>query len=474
MSAMTTLQSFGAGDHRPSETMPRSLAGTLIDLIERQTGGPIPVAVRAWDGSVAGPDDAVLTITLARARALRWLLWSPGELGAARAYVAGDLDFDGDLLEALSHPRMIEAATRARGHGGRNLAGWLRLVGLARRNAVLGAALAAPADEIRLRGRLHSRRRDAAAIRHHYDVGDAFYRLILGSSMVYSCGFWSADPSEEYTVDDAQRDKLDLVCGKLGLSPGQRLLDVGCGWGGLVVHAASHYGVQAVGVTVSAGQVAVARERAAAAGVADLVEIRLQDYRDVNDRSFDAIASVGMAEHLGAQQYPQYCDRVLRLLRPGGRLLHHQITAADPASASQRRHGFIGRYVFPDGELRPLGQVVGALEHAGLEVCDVEGLREHYLLTLTAWEANLTAQWSNACRASTPTKARIWRLYLLGSAAAFATGRISVHQVLACRPAGDGRPVLSRLRSTWMPGVQPSWPASEPAGQALCTRRTFR
>lgn len=448
------------GDQREDDTFQRAatlrsgIAAPIFGLIERAADGPIPVRVDAWDGSSAGPSDAVLTLSVRSARALRRLLWAPNELGAARAYASGELDLtavDGDLLAGFTDPRIAEAAARSRGTGGARLALWLDLLALAADTGQLRRPLAPPPEEARVRGSLHSRRRDAAAISHHYDIGNEFYRLLLGHSMVYSCAYWTHDPSSTYSVDQAQRDKLDLVCGKLALQPGQRLLDVGCGWGSLVVHAATRYQVRAVGITLSEQQAAYAVEAAARAGVSDQVEIRLQDYRDVADAPYDAVASVGMAEHLGEQQYQEYCSRIRDVLKPGGRLLHHQITAAHPGAGRRRRGGFIGRYIFPDGDLRPLGEVVCRLEDAGLEVRDVESLREHYVLTLAAWAANLDEQWASACELSTPTRARIWRLYLIGCAAAFASGRISVHQILAVRHGEAGMVAMPRVRTDWLP-----------------------
>lgn len=439
-----------AGSSRPD------VAELLYGLVERAAGTPIPLRVRAWDGSEAGPPEAMLTLSLQSARALRRMLWSPGELGAARAYVAGELDLtaeDGDLIAAFADPRMARAAANARRERGALLPLWLDLLALAADQRQLGPPLPPPPAEARVKGRIHSRRRDAAVISHHYDLGNDFYRLLLGPSMVYSCAYWTRDLSTTYTVDQAQRDKLDLVCGKLGLQPGQRLLDVGCGWGSLVIHAAASYKVQAVGVTVSEQQAAYALEAAGRAGVGDLVEIRVQDYRDIDDGSYDAVASVGMAEHLGGQHYQEYCAQIWELLRPGGRLLHHQITAAHPSEGRRRRNGFIGRYIFPDGDLRPLGEVIRRLEDAGLEVRDVESLREHYMLTLAAWATNLDSHWSAACSLTSPTRVRIWRLYLIGCAAAFATGAVSIHQAVAVRPLPTGDAGLPRRRSEWLPDI---------------------
>jgi cyclopropane-fatty-acyl-phospholipid synthase len=293
---------------------------------------------------------------------------------------------------------------------------------------------------------VHSKSRDAAAISHHYDVGNDFYELFLGSSMTYSCAYWA---KSAYELADAQRAKHDLIARKLGLRPGMRLLDVGCGWGSLVMHAAAEYGVNAVGVTISQQQAERARKRVADAGLADLVEIRLQDYRDVSDGPYDAISSVGMAEHVGHQRYAEYVADLFGLVRVGGRLLNHQITEARSPGGS-RRTSFINRYVFPDGELLPLGTIVKSLEDGGFEVRDVEGLREHYALTLRAWVGNLEANWDEAVRLTSPGRARVWRLYMAGSALAFEAGRIGIHQVLAVRQGPRGESGLPKTREEWL------------------------
>jgi cyclopropane-fatty-acyl-phospholipid synthase len=428
----------------------------IIALAEFAAGEPLPVRVRAWDGSVAGADDGP-ALVIGR-RALRRALWKPGELGVARAWVAGDLDVQGDLYEALERveplgggerpsPRAVLAALRdprVRGP----VRALLRLTGF-------GPPPAVPAEEIRRRhGGRHSLRRDRAAIAHHYDVGNEFYELVLGESMVYSCGYWD---EQALTLGDAQRAKLDLVCRKLGLRPGLRLLDVGCGWGSMVLHAAARYGVRATGVTLSAEQAGYARARVAEAGLDDLVDIRVQDYREIIDGPYDAISSIGMAEHVGRTQYSVYADSLFHLLRPGGRLLNHQI-AHRPRRHQQhyRVDRFIDRYVFPDGELLSLGDTVAVLEQAGLEVRDVEGLREHYARTLRCWVANLERNWDRAVRLTSPGRARVWRLYMAASALSFEHDRISVNQVLAVRPTDEG--------ASGMPSTRRGLTAGTPGG----------
>jgi cyclopropane-fatty-acyl-phospholipid synthase len=276
-------------------------------------------------------------------------------------------------------------------------------------------------------------------VRHHYDVGNDFYRIVLGPSLVYSCAYYEQEPSGSFGLDEAQRAKLDHVARKLDLKPGMRVLDVGCGWGSFVIHAAQRYGAHAVGVTLSQEQAALARERVAEAGLDDLVEIRVQDYRDIADGPYDAIASIGMAEHVGYPQLPTYAAHLYRLLRPGGRLLNHAISRRPgPRENGHDRTSFIARNVLPDGELVPLSTMVDVLESAGLEVRDVESLREHYARTLRAWVANLEGQWHSAVALAGPGRARVWRLYLAGSALGFEANRLGITQVLAVRTPPTG------------------------------------
>ncbi|MER7155808.1 cyclopropane-fatty-acyl-phospholipid synthase family protein, partial [Streptomyces lydicus] len=305
-----------------------------------------------------------------------------------------------------------------------------------------------PAEEVRRRrGPLHTLRRDKEAISHHYDVGNDFYALVLGPSMVYSCAYWESPAA---SLEDAQRDKLDLICRKLALKEGQRLLDVGCGWGSMVLHAAREYGVRAVGITLSEEQATFARKRIAEAGLADRIEIRVQDYREIKDEPFDAISSIGMAEHVGRARYAEYASALYALLRPGGRLLNHQIARRPVADEETYRvDDFIDRYVFPDGELAPVGRTVAQLEEAGFEVRDVEGIREHYALTLRQWVANLEKHWDEAARLTSPGRARVWRLYMAASALSFERNRIGVNQVLAVRTPDSGASGVGLRERSW-------------------------
>ncbi|MFF4761157.1 class I SAM-dependent methyltransferase [Streptomyces sp. NPDC001292] len=424
----------------------------LTRLLEQLLGAPLPVRVRAWDGSEAGPPDAPMLVVRNR-RALRRLLFKPGELGLARAWVAGDLTVEGDLYAALE---LLSGLIWERGEDARGLTRTLR--DPQARAAVRGLVKLAgpplppapPREEVRRRrGHLHTRRSDKRAISHHYDVGNDFYELVLGPSMVYSCAYWPA-PEPRATLEQAQHDKLELISRKLDLKPGQRLLDVGCGWGSMAVHAAREHGAGVVGVTLSQEQAAYARKRVADEGLTDRVEIRVQDYRDVDDGPYDAISSIGMAEHVGAARYLEYARDLHALLKPGGRLLNHQI-GRRPQRDESAYHvdEFIDAYVFPDGELAPVGATVTQLERAGFEVRDVESIREHYALTLRRWVANLEADWDRAVRLTSPGRARVWRLYMAASALAFERNRIGVNQVLAVRPPGSGDSGMPLRARTW-------------------------
>jgi cyclopropane-fatty-acyl-phospholipid synthase len=400
----------------------------------------LPVRLRAWDGSMTGPPDAPVVAVRSR-RALRRLLWAPNELGLGRAHVAGEVDIEGDVFATFG---ALSSALRPDGPDDRPLPirQWPALLRTALALGALGPPPAPPPEEFRppRRGRRHTPGRDAVAVSHHYDVGNDFYALVLGPTLVYSCAVWEEGQTD---LDAAQVAKLDLVCRKLGLGPGVRLLDVGCGWGSLALHAAQHYGADVVGVTLSVEQARLARQRVAEAGLADRVEIRVQDYRAVHDGPFDAISSVGMAEHVGRVAMPEYVADLFALLRPGGRLLNHAI-AWSAGDTRWDRDTFISRYVFPDGELLSLAETVAQVERGGFEVLDVEALRRHYALTLRAWVERLEKQWDAAVALTSEGRARVWRLYMAASALGFEQGRMGVNQVLAQRPGGAPPPL--RLR----------------------------
>ncbi|MFD5318355.1 class I SAM-dependent methyltransferase [Streptomyces sp. NPDC127098] len=425
-----------------------SAAPRIAALVERLLGAPPPVLIRAWDGSEAGPQGAPVVV-VRHPRALRRMLFRPGELGLARAWVAGELDVEGELYPALdvisgmvwNRPEGVAPAGRSLLAAGREL---LALAG------PVPVPPPPPREEVRRRtGPLHSLRRDRQAISHHYDVGNDFYELVLGPSMVYSCAVFGTAGD---TLETAQANKLDLICRKLDLREGQRLLDVGCGWGSLALHAAREYGARVVGITLSTEQAEYARTRATKEGLEDRVEFRVQDYRETDDGPFDAISSVGMAEHVGTARYREYAGQLFGLLREGGRLLNHQIARRPMKDESSYRiDPFIDAYVFPDGELAPVGRTVTLLERAGFEVRDLESLREHYALTLRQWVRNLEERWEEAVRLTSPGRARVWRLYMAASALSFERGHIGVNQVLAVRPPATGASGLPLRTRDWRP-----------------------
>jgi cyclopropane-fatty-acyl-phospholipid synthase len=417
----------------------RSVAATVTPLLDALFATAVPVQFRFWDGSAVGPTDGPGTVLVHSPDALRRLLWAPGDLGIARAYVVGDLDFDGDAFSVLRALQEGSQDFRRLGVGGLGAA--LKVAG---RVGALGRPLAPPAEEMRPQGWRHSKQRDARAISHHYDVGNDFYRLVLGPSLTYSCARF---PDDTTTLEDAQAGKHELVCAKLGLpeSRGARLLDVGCGWGSMAMHAAARHGATVVGITISDAQADLARQRVAAAGLADHVEIRLQDYRDLRGEEFDAISSIGMFEHVGAARTEDYFETLRGLLRPGGRLLNHAISSIGGSKLGGR--SFLARYVFPDGELLDVGEVVLAMERTGFEVRDVESLREHYARTLRHWVANLDGHWDEAVALVGVARARVWRLYMAASAVGFDDGGVAIHQVLGVVPDARGRSAMPAVRS---------------------------
>ncbi|MGJ5832262.1 class I SAM-dependent methyltransferase [Streptomyces ossamyceticus] len=432
----------------PTSTTRSGAAHLLTALAEGALGGPLPVRLRAWDGSETGPADAPVVVVRSR-RALRRLLWQPGELGLAQAYVTGELDIEGDLAHGLRtawaahrelrlRPPRLTPADRA------------RAVATAVRLGALGPRPAAPASQARLRGGLHSRARDRAAISHHYDLSNDFYALLLDETMAYSCGYWASEHAA-FGPADAQRAKLELICRKLALAPGARLLDIGCGWGSLTLHAAQRYGARVTAVTLAREQAAYVREQVRARGLTDLVDVVRQDYRDIEGGPYDAVATVEMGEHVGDAEYPAFTAALHRLVRPRGRVLVQQMSRGRVAPGGGP---FIEAYIAPDMHMRPLGDTVGLLEGAGLEVRHTESLREHYVRTIGAWHRTLEDRWERFVRLVGEETARVWRLYLVGSALAFEEGRMGVDQILAVRPGPDGDSGLPATTHTWYEGLE--------------------
>jgi cyclopropane-fatty-acyl-phospholipid synthase len=417
------------------------VAAEMAAVVTPLFGGELPVRIRAWDGSVAGPDDAP-TVVVNDPAALRRLLFRPGELGLAQAYVTKEIDVDGDLLDGF---RRVWQAVRERGASPKpTLSTVLAGLRTAKELGAFGPPPEPPASQARLRGRLHSLTRDRDAISHHYDLSNDFYALILDPHMAYSCAYFTQDPADPtYTVEDAQRDKLDLVCRKLGIEPGGRHLDIGCGWGSLSLHAAEKFGAQVVGVTISSEQKAFIDERIRERGLQDRVEIRLQDYREVPDGPFDTISSIEMGEHVGQRNYPTFTGQIHRLLRPGGRALIQQMSRTTRPGGGP----FIEAFIAPDMHMRPVGETVDLIEQAGLEVRDVHAMREHYVWTVNAWYDTFEANWDRVVAMVGEEVGRVWRLYLVGGALAFEEGRMGVDQILAVKPTTDGRSGMPPVRA---------------------------
>ncbi len=423
---------------------PIGAARTVANLLEPYVGGDIPVHLTAWDGSTAGPVGAPRVI-LRSPDALRRLLWSPGELGAAQAYVTGEIDVDGDLNEALTHVwRVI---------GERNLSRITmtpsRVVALVRavaRLGVLGRPLPAPASQAVVKGTLHTLARDRAAISHHYDLSNDFYSLVLDPNMAYSSAYFTSDATD-YTLEQAQRDKLDLVCRKIGLDagPGMRFLDVGCGWGSLSLYAAAEYGAQVTGVTISTEQKAFVDARIAERGLGDRVDIRIQDYREIRGGPFDAVASIEMGEHVGQKNYPTYVKALYDSVIPGGRVLIQQMSRKKDDNPGGGP--FIEQFIAPDMFMRPVGETVSMIAESGLEVRDVHALREHYVRTVDAWYDTFESRWDDVVALVGEETARVWRLYLVGGGMAFRDGRMGVDQILCVRPDSNGRSSMPPVRN---------------------------
>ncbi|CAB4732264.1 MAG: methyltransferase domain-containing protein [Actinobacteria bacterium] len=425
-----------------TKTTPTLSIGDAVGALLRDG---LPVRFTAYDGSSAGPEDAEIGLELVNQRGLSYLLTAPGDLGMARAYVSGDLVVHGvhpgdpyDAMRLLQNhlrfrtPTVAEAFTLLRG------------LGLAH----LKPPAPPPQEHLprwrrAVEGLRHSLTRDAEVIAHHYDVSNEFYEHVLGPSMAYTCAVFE---SQDASLEAAQTEKFDLVCRKLDLKPGQRLLDVGCGWGSMVRHAAREYGVQALGVTLSREQASWAKEAIDRDGLGDLAEVRHSDYRDVLEGDFDAISSIGLMEHIGVRNYPSYFAFLRDRLKPEGRLLNHCITRHDNVDTATG--AFIDRYVFPDGELTGSGTIITTAQDAGLEVMHEENLRLHYALTLREWSRNLVEHWDECVAEVGEGTARVWGLYMAGSRLAFERNEIQLHQVLAVRTTDDGRDGFP-LRPSW-------------------------
>jgi cyclopropane-fatty-acyl-phospholipid synthase len=406
-----------------------SIAAALELLLER----PLPVRFTAYDGSACGPEDSPYRLHLANERGLTYLLTAPGDLGFARAYVAGDLELHGvhpgDPYEALT---LLQSGLGFRRPRAGELVSLLRSVGLSRLRPVAPPPQETPSRLRRtVEGVRHSLGRDAEAIQHHYDVSNAFYEMVLGPSMTYTCAVF---PTDESTLEEAQTEKYDLVARKLDLRPGQRLLDLGCGWGGMVRHAAREYGVHALGVTLSREQATWAGQRIKEDRLDHLAEVRHMDYRHVTERDFDAISSIGLTEHIGVKNYPAYFAFIEDRLRPQGRLLNHCITRSD--NRFRETGAFLDRYVFPDGELTGSGTIIKEVQDAGLEVQHEENIRVHYAKTLTGWCRNLVDNWDACVEEVGEGTARVWGLYMAGSRIGFERNDTQLHHVLATKTVG--------------------------------------
>lgn len=432
--------------HQPSPPDPRRDAPprlTLAETIEAVVDGPLRLRFTAYDGSRTGPDDAPVGLHLRNPRGAAYIATAPGDLGLARAYVSGDLDIEG---AHPGDPYPLLAAVgglRFRVPGPRTLAAIARTLG----SGVLHPPPPPPQEALprwrrATEGLRHSKGRDAEAIHHHYDVSNAFYEKVLGPSMTYTCACY---PHETATLEEAQDNKYRLVFDKLRLKEGDRLLDIGCGWGGMVRYAARR-GVRAIGATLSREQATWAQRAIEAEGLADLAEVRFTDYRDVRERGFDAISSIGLTEHIGVRNYPAYFRGIKDRLRDGGLLLNHCITRADNRRTSTG--AFIDRYVFPDGELTGSGTIIAAMQDVGLEVRHEENLREHYALTLAAWCRNLVEHWDDCVAEVGEATARVWGLYMAGSRYSFETNGVQLHQVLAVKLDRRGSADLP-LRPWW-------------------------
>ena len=432
-------------------TYPVNKAAKLLKLVEDTLNVKLPIKLRAWDGSEAGVDGAPVVV-IGTKRALRHIIWKPGELGVARAYVQGDIDIEGDLAEGLRV--MWDTVRKAREvdpDAARPRIGIKQVTKgalLAARMGALGKRPPAPAAESQLSGDLHTRERDRAAISHHYDLSNDFYELILDPRMAYSSGFHHR---EGMTLEEAQTAKLELICRKLGLKPGMRMLDIGSGWGSLTLYAAEHYGVHVTGVTLSSEQRDFVMKRASERGFGDRVDVSLRHFRDLEAQNVDAVASIEMGEHVGDKEYVVFCEAIYRYLRPGGRALIQQMSRSNDAKGDQPGGGpFIETYIAPDMHMKPLAKTIGLIADAGLEIRDVQAMREHYPQTVAGWAQNLEDNWQTAVALVGAENARVWRLYLAGGSLAFEENRMGVDQILAVKPSRAGVSGMPATPMDWL------------------------
>lgn len=396
----------------------------LAEVFETIVGPDAPVEFVAYDGSKSGTPGSDIRVEVRSEKALELFLSHPGQVGLARAYVSGELEIHGDIVDMFNalytndtgSISWSDRAKLAREFAPR----YLKQGGLFKRGEL-------PPEEKKLGGSRHSKNRDAEAIAHHYDVSNDFYRMVLGPSMAYTCAVF---PTEDATLEQAQEEKFDLVCRKLDLKPGMRLLDVGCGWGGMVLHAVKNYGVEAIGVTLSKPQADWGQAAVVEAGLEKSAQVRFSDYRDVPEGDFDAISSIGLTEHIGEKNYPAYFSFLRSKIKPEGRLLNHSITRFNDKQKVYYRNSFVNRYIFPDGELTGPAKIMMAMTGEGWEVQHEENIRVHYAKTLNAWRMNLEDNWDAAVGEVGERKARVWRLYMAASEFGFATNIIQLHQFL--------------------------------------------
>jgi cyclopropane-fatty-acyl-phospholipid synthase len=427
---------------KPAETPSDRIAPQCLVFLQEVLGDfhPRDFSFRLWDGSVwdAEPGEpSRFTMVLRNPGVLRTMFWSPSELALGEAYLYNDLDIEGDISSAFLLADLLV-------HVRLGLVERLRFARLLLALPSTGRHQSVRPTE-KLRGPLHSMGRDRQAVTYHYDMSNAFYSLWLDERMVYSCAYFT-DPGDN--LDTAQERKLDYLCRKLRLQRGERMLDIGCGWGGLVIHAAKKYGVEAHGITLSGPQADLANERIRQAGLSDRCRVDVRDYREIHaPESYDKLVSVGMFEHVGESRLQEYFRRAFRLLRPAGVFLNHGI-ACNPDFPPVPGPSFSDHYIFPDGELLPLGTTLSVAETSGFEVRDVESLREHYVLTLRHWIRRLESRREEACSLTDEKTFRLWRLYLAGAAHKFRMGQNSVYQVLLSKTL-DGKSGLPLTRGDW-------------------------